>query len=540
MKIRIQIIINILFVIMILFSYTSNVHAQISPGNLTFAHANLEGLSNCTKCHVLGKQLENSRCLACHTEINAMINQNKGFHSSLGVKNKKCWECHSEHHGRAFRIINFSPDNFDHSITGFALDGEHSQIKCQECHQDKFISNSLFKKRKDTYLGLSTKCVSCHQDVHQNTLGNNCSSCHNTIKFKPAALFNHNSDAKFKLTGAHSKVECIKCHINEKLNGKQFQKFVGLQFKNCTPCHQDVHKRQFGENCIRCHNVESFKEMNRNSFDHSKTRFPLEGAHLRVSCTNCHGKDLLSKPKFTECIDCHKDAHFGEFTVNNIVTDCKKCHNVISFKTTLFTLAEHNKEGFRLTGAHLAVSCQSCHFKKVLRQWHFMKIGERCIDCHENVHGVELTQKFMPDNKCESCHVTESWRTINFNHNITGFKLLGKHDSVSCNSCHEVKNEAGKFTFRFVSLHSNCTTCHNDIHFGQFNSEKIKKVSVCENCHGFDNWRPVNFDHEKTNFPLKGAHEKVSCFSCHKKITKNGNVFIQYKLRDFKCATCHA
>ncbi|MHB8852387.1 MAG: cytochrome C [Ignavibacteriaceae bacterium] len=539
MKIKIKTIKNILYAFMILLSYSSKIHAQISPGNLTFAHAKLEGLSNCTKCHVMGKQLENSRCLSCHAEIKTMIDGNIGYHSSSDVKNKNCWDCHSEHHGRSFRIINFYPDKFDHNKAGFKLDGKHSQIKCEECHQTNFITNSLFKKRNGTYLGLSTNCVSCHEDVHQNALGNNCASCHNTVMFKPAALFNHET-AKFKLSGAHTKVECVKCHIKETLNLKPFQKFVGLQFRNCTPCHQDVHKGQFGENCIKCHNVESFKIMNKNTFDHSKTRFPLEGAHQRVSCVDCHGENLLSKPKFAKCTDCHKDAHFDEFTVNNVVTDCKECHDIFSFKTTLFTIREHNKAKLPLTGAHLAVSCQSCHYKTNLKQWHFRNIGIKCIDCHENVHGTELTEKFMPDNRCESCHVTDDWKKIHFDHDLTNFKLSGKHSSVSCRDCHEEKNESGKISFRFASLHLNCTTCHNDVHFGQFNSNKIGSKPICENCHGYDNWKPIKFDHEKSDFPLKGAHEKVSCSSCHKKVTENGNVFIQYILKDFKCASCHA
>ncbi|MHB1686533.1 MAG: cytochrome c3 family protein [Ignavibacteriaceae bacterium] len=533
---KIKTIKNIFFVLMVFLSYTAKIHAQISPGDLTFAHSKLEGLSNCTKCHVLGKQVEASRCLACHTEIKTMIDKNEGYHSSQEVRNKNCWDCHSEHHGRSFMIINFYPDKFDHDKAGFKLEGKHSEIKCVECHQTKFISNSLFRKRQDTFLGLSTTCISCHEDVHQNTLGKDCGSCHNSVKFKPAPFFNHNN-TKFKLIGAHAKVECSKCHITEKLNGKIFQKFTGLQFKNCTPCHQDVHKGTFGSDCVRCHNVESFKVMNKNSFDHSKTKFPLEGAHENVKCSGCHGTNLLSKPKFAKCTDCHKDYHFGEFTVNNVVRDCKDCHSVDSFKITLYTTKDHNKIKFQLTGAHLAVPCQSCHYKDNVKAWHFRNIGLKCFECHENIHGTELTKKFMPDNNCTSCHVTDDWRKISFDHDRTNFKLLGKHKSITCVKCHAQKEESGKVVYKFVSLQSNCITCHRDIHFGQFNAGNN---SVCENCHGFDNWKPVKFDHEKTGFPLKGAHEKVPCSGCHKEVNVNGNLFIKYKMEEFKCASCHA
>ena len=60
--------------------------AQISPGELTTAHADLEGLSNCTKCHELGEKVLNSKCLDCHSEIKSLITFGEGFHSSGDVK----------------------------------------------------------------------------------------------------------------------------------------------------------------------------------------------------------------------------------------------------------------------------------------------------------------------------------------------------------------------------------------------------------------------------------------------------------------------
>ena len=58
----------------------------------------------------------------------------------------------------------------------------------------------------------------------------------------------------------------------------------------------------------------------------------------------------------------------------------------------------------------------------------------------------------------------------------------------------------------------------------------------CENCHTAAAWRPIRavpeFDHNKTNYPLRGMHEKVKCVECHVKpvftdVSKN-------------CADCHA
>jgi hypothetical protein len=42
---------------------------QISPGELSAAHASLEGIGNCTACHTLGKTIDDNRCLGCHEEL---------------------------------------------------------------------------------------------------------------------------------------------------------------------------------------------------------------------------------------------------------------------------------------------------------------------------------------------------------------------------------------------------------------------------------------------------------------------------------------
>ncbi len=40
-----------------IFSFPQFVYGQISPGDLSNAHKDLEGMSNCTKCHVLGDKV---------------------------------------------------------------------------------------------------------------------------------------------------------------------------------------------------------------------------------------------------------------------------------------------------------------------------------------------------------------------------------------------------------------------------------------------------------------------------------------------------
>ena len=221
------------------FLFFSTVYGQISPGDLTTAHARYEGISNCTKCHVLGKQVQVSKCLDCHTEIKKLIDKNLGYHSSGEVKKKECWDCHSEHHGRNFRIVNFDRDSFDHSKAGFKLTGKHAEVNCDDCHKQEYIQLNEVISRKNTLLGLNQACRSCHEDVHKGSLGSQCADCHNTSSFKKIENFDHSKTA-FKLTGVHMNVTCNKCHPAQVVNGKEMLKLKGIAFAACVNCHKDV------------------------------------------------------------------------------------------------------------------------------------------------------------------------------------------------------------------------------------------------------------------------------------------------------------
>ncbi len=67
-------------IIALLFVYKGQ--SQISPGDLAAPHAHLEGMSNCTQCHILGEKVSNEKCLACHKELKKRIDLQKGYHSS--------------------------------------------------------------------------------------------------------------------------------------------------------------------------------------------------------------------------------------------------------------------------------------------------------------------------------------------------------------------------------------------------------------------------------------------------------------------------
>jgi len=508
--------------------------AQLSPGDLSDAHAHLEGLSNCTQCHILGEKVSNEKCLNCHSELKNRVDQQKGYHSSTEVKGKQCIACHSDHHGKKFEMIRFDKTTFDHKLAGYELLGAHSKQECNKCHKPGFIANKEIKKKNYTFLGLNQKCLTCHDDYHQNTLSQTCSNCHTFEKFKPASKFNHDK-SKFPLLGKHAKVECAKCHKKETRNGENFQVFAGIKSANCTDCHKDVHNNKFGQTCTKCHSEESFHIIKgMSSFDHSKTNFQLVGQHRYIKCADCHKTKYTDPIKHNRCADCHKDYHNNQFAVQGQSPDCKQCHNNTKFAGSTFTIEDHNKGKFILEGAHLATPCFACHKKE--EKWNFRQIGEKCNDCHQDIHKKNIDSKFYPEENCKTCHSVNAWSEIKtFNHSLTRFELTGAHIKTDCIACH-FKTENGKKVQQFRNLSIECIGCHNDIHQGQF--EENDKIE-CQKCHETVQWKPSKFDHNTAQFKLDGKHKDVACIKCHKPVISKQETYIQYKIKDFRCEACH-
>jgi nitrate/TMAO reductase-like tetraheme cytochrome c subunit len=522
------------FLLVLLILWQGNASAQISPGELSNAHAKLEGVSNCTKCHEVGNKVSREKCLNCHKPIKLLIDAQKGYHSSNEVKGKDCFICHNDHHGRNFQIIKFDKTNFNHSTTGFELKGVHARKDCKSCHKAEFIKDPELKKNTSTYLGLGTECLSCHDDFHKGKMSPNCSGCHGFESFKNVTGFDHNT-TKFPLLGKHKIVVCDKCHKSTIVDGKAVRQLVGIEFSNCTSCHKDVHENKFGQNCKQCHTEESFHTIKGvSNFDHSKTDFKLVGKHQFVACKSCHITNLTNPIKFDRCTNCHTDYHKFEFVKNGIAPDCNQCHTNNGFSENLFTVEKHNVSNFKLEGAHLATPCIFCHKKQ--ERWAFRKIGLACADCHQNIHKGIIQEKYYPDNKCTVCHNVNDWKTISFDHNQTKFKLEGVHANRSCSFCHITKNETGKMVQQFAGLSTECSGCHKNSHAGQFD---IGGQTDCTRCHGFDDWKKTKFNHNSSKFKLEGAHLKVSCEKCHKEEAYTSGKVILYKNNKILCSNCH-
>jgi hypothetical protein len=487
----------------------------VSPGKLSKAHSAYGGLDNCLKCHAPGKKSVDPKCLDCHAELSARIEAGRGFHRD---KRTGCPTCHPDHQGTGFRLIDWRPDEFVHAKSGYPLKGRHGEISdCHKCHKAR---NSPSGQSETTYLIKSTRCGFCHEDVHKGQFAKDCDACHGLdVTFKELK-FEH-AVAAYPLNGAHQKVPCEKCHPQKK--------WTGLPHANCLDCHRDPHTPPMGRTCTTCHGEVSWKAA---SFNHDRTRYPLEGKHGGLRCEQCHRAGKLEKIPFAACRDCHaKDPHQSQFG-----NDCGSCHNVSGFKPAIL---DHQTTRYPLTGKHAAVACAKCHVAggsnaSVL----YKPMKTACADCHKDAHFGQFAKA------CEKCHSTEGFDrgTLGFDHQRdSSYKLEGAHASVKCEACH--KKETAQFpagageSVRFRPLSQECASCHQDLHAGQLGTD-------CRKCHDVVRFKPApGFTHETARFSLKGLHETVACDKCHPpgKVTLAGQVLDSplYKPSETKCGACH-
>jgi hypothetical protein len=506
--------------------------AQISPGPLSHAHQQWEGITKCGTCHDFGKGARAFTCLDCHTEIRRRLEAKSGFHARVfnsEVGQKDCTRCHMEHNGEGYILTRLDRKGFDHfAKTGFALTGKHLQQKCESCHNEKKIAPSArpeikIKDHNRSFLGLGRDCLSCHQDQHQGQFSADCARCHSQDAWKPAPGFSH-SRASFPLTGLHAAVACAKCHSPR--GGEKTQRYKGLAFGSCQNCHNDPHRGGFQEakfrgNCDTCHNTNGWKNNRPGAgFNHNATKFTLAGKHLEVACAKCHKSADFQRPvAHATCHDCHQDIHRGQFAARAAGSDCSACHVETGFKPARFDRDAHRQTAFPLEGKHAALPCTKCHQPEGRAASY--KTGKlTCAACHADRHAGELAAD------CDRCHTQAAFRPATFtpqSHSQTRFALTGQHASVECGSCHKpIGIAASERKYRFAA--TNCATCHKDPH-----ATKL----ACETCHTTAQWKAVlAFDHATTQFPLNAAHGNVKCQQCH-------TPAVTFARTGSQCASCH-
>lgn len=324
--------------------------------------------------------------------------------------------------------------------------------------------------------------------------------------------------------------KCLNCHkeIKASIQSKHgYHASSEVGNKECAVCHNEHHGRNF--KLIR---------FNKKTFVHAKSGFALKGAHAKQQCNACHKPAFIKDNKFKQkkdsyfglnqaCLSCHEDYHKGGMSSN-----CTQCHSFDSFKNA--TGFNHNSTKFPLLGQHKNVSCDQCHKTeltngKPLKKYKGLKFAN-CNACHNDVH----ENKFGQD--CKKCHTEQSFKNVKtlsgFNHDITGFKLIGKHNDVACKSCHKTSLTA-------PIKHNNCSDCHTDYHNKEFAKNNVSPE--CNQCHTNNGFTPSTFtieNHAHAKMPLEGAHLATPCFSCHLK-SENNKQRWTFRNIGSKCIDCH-
>jgi hypothetical protein len=375
-------------------SVGADVRSLLSPGVLSKGHDEFAG--NCDACHLVFDGVPDAKCLKCHEAVAGRISSQTGYHAQH--TDERCTTCHPDHRGYDFRgTTDEALAAFDHAQTGFALKGGHATQTCAECHE----VTSLDK--------LGEGCASCHADPHSSALGRDCGICHSDAGW--TAQLKTLADHHTPTDGGHAGKRCEDCHsLGEHLDPivacsqchaeahdgttsdcaqcHQVSGFKPAEFdhgpctcafpgkhqtvgclechpaydfsdtpSNCGACHQDDRRHDDLGECARCHTATSWKD---GEFDHDRqSKFKIQGAHLSVSCTQCHTTPAVFKGAPLACAGCHQqrgDAAHGDFGA------CERCHVVEAFAPSTF---DHATTGFPLAGKHIDADCQACHAEKV-------------------------------------------------------------------------------------------------------------------------------------------------------------------------------
>lgn len=368
---------------------------------------------------------------------------------------------------------------------------------------------------------------------HGSSFKSNCEDCHKTNGWKvdlSKVTFDHNR-TKFPLAGQHQVVSCKDCHKSLEFAKTQSE---------CNSCHTDVHEQTVGNECARCHTPNSWMVTNIAKL-HQQSRFPLLGAHAVADCKACHKNLFITNaasgaasrlridPLGTECYDCHKDNYIATTTPNhvqgNYSKNCTDCHNMTS---NTWSGAGINHNFFPLEGGHAIAECKTCH-----TSGSYSKIPSQCISCHQADYSSAQSPNHTSLNlstNCKDCHsLTPGWKPADFaNHDAVFPIYSGKHKGEwnSCADCHTNPANYGQFSCVACHEHNNKSDVDKD-HSGVAGYSYTS--TSCYACHPTGS-KAGSFDHNKSGFPLTGAHVTTACTDCHT---------TGYAGTSNVCASCH-
>lgn len=331
--------------------------------------------------------------------------------------------------------------DFDHTATGFLLNGVHATTACETCHVGGVFQGT--PRNCDGCHALGKRVVATPKSTSHIVTDAPCETCHfNTYTFQ-GARFNH---------GTAIPGQCATCHNNRQATGRPSSHSVGLKAT---------------DSCDRCHRSYAF--------------LPASWNHVGVvphSCANvgCHvaGANQYYKPAN------HQTApYLGRNTYY-----CDECHNYVTWLPGTFMHDRPSPSGVCMgchdgitiapgkSATHITTTadCNSCHFNTV--SWlgasmHTGNIAGICGTCHNGTtakgtandpNGLHIPLTAGGNPNCDLCHISTTTFTA-FTMNHAGI--------TTCNTCHASTSPYVVNTKRTIGSHQgstvgqDCSNCHH-------------------------------------------------------------------------------
>ena len=432
--------------------------------------------ADCTDCHK-NRSYRNtpSDCYVCHqTDY-----QSAPEHVTSSYPHD-CTECHK---------ISGTWQQVSHDHISFTFQGAHAALKgdCSKCH----LSFSVIPFGTTDH-----DCYNCHATAGvattkyegatspshvTNNFSRTCTDCHTNIAWIPAK-YTHRI---LQYSGVHSTLTCSKCHTNGYPGA-----YAGVSQDNCYACHAGNYQAAPGHvstgyphDCTACHSTTG-TWANVRAYTH--TTFTFTGAHtaIRTTCTECHitGKTIPAGTGDSDCYNCHATAGVAttkyegvtspSHVTNNFSRTCMDCHT-----NTAWIPARYTHRSFQYSGVHSTLTCNKCHTNGYPGAYAGVS-QDNCYACHAGNYQAapsHVSRSYPHD--CTGCHSINSWSGATLHQS---FQFIGKHGSLSCESCH-MTGYPGQYA---GATENDCYRCHANNYAGEHSTCSHE----CTLCHSVSTW----------------------------------------------------
>lgn len=476
---------------------------------------------------------------------------------------------------------------FDHSTTGFNLDGGHIRERCESCH-----IQGMFR-------GTPRDCSGCHRQggrapgktpSHVPTVAT-CDSCHFSTAWTPSS-FRHRTNQGVAVGS------CISCHNGSAATGKTAAHVVTNAA--CDSCHKTTawlpagytHALAVPGACATCHNGS---RASGKSARHVPTT---------ASCDKCHGIGVAFTPPSVGGANLHANmagpvaagncstCHNGNYVAQNAqaksathfptTEQCDACHQSTvswgsaSFDHSLVTppvngmcSSCHGSSALGKSSSHVPTSqqCDVCHNSVIAfkpAQMNHFGVAGQCAGCHSGAYAFANARAkpaaHVPTTlSCDTCHVNGfvTWVPAAMNHTGSAGRCITCHSggflaqnaqvkpathvstTAQCDSCHQSTTSWATRIFNHdlttPAVAGRCSSCHNSVAAIGKPTTHVPTTAQCDSCHNnFNAFKPARMNHAGTT---------SQCNSCHNGTYRFANADarpVGHIPASGQCDTCHA